>query len=694
MDDVYINDPRQNSAKNRAQALKKVIKKRRIAQYMADLFIFPLIIFLFLGINFSLFAQSGSYSIFDGNLKFNLEAVYIFIAIAVFAVVINFLFSISRKLQNLIVSLVAGFFVYALLKQFAQFEEKSILDIYFGEYIAKEDIRLILSEYSDIIISVLFGLITFLIIAISSRAFLFYLVILLLLIEGGIILSNFLNPTRHEFETTSNNIITPKGAEEKENTRLIYFGFPGLTTHLNIKNFADQNKNTLVTQTADNLLGFLYQNNFKFWQNSFVDENNAHNNLLRTFNPQDLNRAISELTPDNVNLDGFWNFGKLNKKTLYFKSNEIFSHFKDQNYTLKAYEFPGIEMCRVNNHNIVSKCVKKQSLPINFQNLNLSTFQKTILLTKEWLDSAGHPVDLSFLDTLIKMFFPKYSIKDFNFSTENLDIINAFQVFDIMAQDINADIGSNAYFAVINLPSDTYLYDSLCNLKPVSEWVGPDNKDIMKKRRAYLEQTNCLIGQLENFLQKLANNNKLSQSTIIIQGLNNPKVLSDIRSQDFYTNMRTQKSTLTAIFDPKSALAELKNDICLSQEIIGNYINQKEGCTPYKEESLDEKSVNEITKKYQDDNISQQEMENANHAFIKWYQDWAKANGVDNNLKEIKATPAPKTEEEKEVAKAPASTTVKNEVAEAKTESLGKAKSKSTKTTKTEKTNKNTKKQK
>ena len=104
MDDVYINDPRQNSAKNRAQALKKVIKKRRIAQYMADLFIFPLIIFLFLGINFSLFAQSGSYSIFDGNLKFNLEAVYIFIAIAVFAVVINFLFSISRKLQNLIVS--------------------------------------------------------------------------------------------------------------------------------------------------------------------------------------------------------------------------------------------------------------------------------------------------------------------------------------------------------------------------------------------------------------------------------------------------------------------------------------------------------------------------------------------------------------------------------------------------------------
>ena len=94
------------------------------------------------------------------------------------------------------------------------------------------------------------------------------------------------------------------------------------------------------------------------------------------------------------------------------------------------------------------------------------------------------------------------------------------------------------------------------------------------------------------------------------------------------------------------------------------------------------------------DNISQQEMENANHAFIKWYQDWAKANGVDNNLKEIKATPTPKTEKEKEVTKAPASTTVKNEIAEAKTESLGKAMSKSTKTTKTEKTNKNTKKQK
>ena len=667
MDDIYMGDPRQNSARKKNKI--KNSKKRRFGQFFADFLFFPLIVALFLAINFSLFAQSGSYSLFSSNQIINNEAVYVYALILAVSIIANFFISISRPLQNCVAASVVGLFTYALLKQFATFDETAILGVYLGEYITDEFFLSILNTYSHIILSVLAALIFLIFIVAVNRSILFYFIILLALVEGGILLNAYLNPIKHNFRTTNESFMPQKG-ENSENKRFIYIGLPNLTSYSNIRSFNATTNSPEIKETLNNYLGFFYQNNFTLYQNAFTEERNPFFSLIRTLNPEDLSQPVSNYTSENVVLNGYWNFSSLGGSKIYIKENALYDIFKNNKYSIKVYQSNGIELCSVDNNVIVTKCVKQQTLPINLNETEYGTYQKAALLAKQWLDSTGFKINLSPLNSVIKTFAPQYSLNDFNFSTEGLNVINSFKILDLIAQDINGDTGSNAYFAFIDLPSEMYVYDSMCRLKSPSEWIDSENKDIGKKRLAYLEQTNCLIGQLENFIQKITNSNKLQKSVIVIQGLNNPSILTGVKSTDFYANMRMQKSTTLAIYDPEQKKFERPSDICQSPEIIRNYLYKKEGCTEFNGQNFDDKSLKEITEKYKADEITDKELEDSASAFVKWYRLWAQTNHVEDLLKDTKIEETQAPEESKNVATAPGASEVKNQDPEVKTKPL------------------------
>lgn len=667
MDDVYLGDPRQSSAKKKAKS--RNVKKRRFSQFFADFLFFPLIIALFLGINFSLFAQAGSYSLFTSNQTINMEALYVYAFILAVAVISNFFISVSRPLQNFVAATVVALFVYALLNQFALFDEKSILGVYLDDYISDDFFRSVLNSYSHIILSILIGLIFLIFIAAVSRSILFYFIILLALVEGGIMLNAYLNPIKHNFRTTNESFMPQKG-DNTENKRFIFIGLPNLTSYSNIRGFNNGSNTPDVNEALSNYLGFFYQNNFTLYQNAFTEERNPYLSLIRSLNPADLSKPVSDYTSENVVLNGYWDFSTLGGSKVYLKENDLYDIFKKNNYSIKAYQSNGIELCSINNNVAVTKCVKQQSLPINLQETEFTTEQKAVILAKQWLDSTGFKINLEPFDSVVKILAPQYSIKNANFSTSELNVVNAFKIFDLMAQDISADNGSNAYFAYIDLPSEMYVYDSMCRLKHPSQWVDSEDADIGKRRLAYMEQTNCLFGQLENFIQKLTNSNKLNKSVIVIQGLNNPSILTGVKSTDFYANMRMQKSTALAIFDPDKNKSELVSDICVSPEIIRNYLYKKEGCTPFNGQNFDEKTLKEISEKYKGDEITQKELNSSAGSFIKWYGLWAKVNHVDDLLKNVAVKKVKAVDETKAVDKAPETTEAKNQVKESTTKPL------------------------
>ena len=102
MEDVIIDDRRQASAQavNREkEATRGRPRRRRFRQYLVDLFVKSMMAASLIAINFVLFAEAGSYSIFTGAQQLNTEAMYILAAVFGLCFLISYLCSFSKFLQ-------------------------------------------------------------------------------------------------------------------------------------------------------------------------------------------------------------------------------------------------------------------------------------------------------------------------------------------------------------------------------------------------------------------------------------------------------------------------------------------------------------------------------------------------------------------------------------------------------------------
>lgn len=259
----------------------------------------------------------------------------------------------------------------------------------------------------------------------------------------------------------------------------------------------------------DAMLGFYVQNNFTLYQNAYLEGTNPFLNLTQSYNPVNLNQNPMENTLNNVLFKSYFDFDNIVSPTVYLKNNKLFDSFRKNKYHLKVYETRGIETCNVNNEKAVDKCIQKENVPFNLEQTNFSTLQKTYLLLIQWLESTGLITDFSMVNEGMKLIVP--GLPNNQFSTKQLYVANSFKALDLLAKDISTDRGNNAYFVIMDMPAELFIYDSFCNLKPLSQWISADSANTVKKREAYAEQMTCLYGQLENFMQRLSNDYKLKK---------------------------------------------------------------------------------------------------------------------------------------------------------------------------------------
>ena len=98
MDDFQMEDPRKYSARKLSSELKKQPKKKTFFQYLFDLFIKTLILFLILALDFTLFANSGNYGLFLSTFEPMPEVIYIYAGIGVLSFGLIFITSWSEFL--------------------------------------------------------------------------------------------------------------------------------------------------------------------------------------------------------------------------------------------------------------------------------------------------------------------------------------------------------------------------------------------------------------------------------------------------------------------------------------------------------------------------------------------------------------------------------------------------------------------
>lgn len=672
MDDVYISDPRQASAQVIAQKQKdkkNSLKRRNFRQFLFDLIVKTLICSALIAIDFTLFAEAGSYNLFNINQMPTAEAQYIYAGIAAVSFAVMLLLSFSAFLQNIVISTAFAALVLSIFNQFALFDQSSILYGIFGSYI-DSSISGIFINYSHWLIAGLVALISLILISYTSRSNQIYLLGTLLLILGGIVSEAYFNPLSRNFDEKKSLLDVSKHEDGKN---FIFLALPDFASYSDIK--AVESKNYTVNQIADNILGFYAVNNFTHYPNAYVGKfSNEFMNLVASLNPEENSADIENALLDNVMLNSYWDFKNLDTDKLYLKTNKMYNHLATKDYNIKVFQTRGIELCTINNSLAVSKCIEKVNYPINLNQPGLSDLDKTILLTAQWLESTQIIPNINL--PLLAASYLMPNVAPLNFAGSELYTINSFKIFDMIADDIKTAKGNNAYFAVVDLPSSTYVYDDFCNLKKPFQWFGATqqpwvkNNNLNAKQQAYAEQTNCLIGHLENFMQELKKSGKLDNSTIIIQGISPTGIFMN-KTQ----NLQDFSRVGLAVYNPGQKQMQTAYDLCSVPSIISGKINDKNTCEELGGQNTTDKRRKEILDEAHKNTITEQRVFNSVRRFKEWYQAFAGHNRLDNIMLNDTSTEEPagdenKDEDSKEIKEVKVTSTVEELPEEDKVKSI------------------------
>lgn len=682
MEDIIIDDRRQLSAKAVSREQEEIRSKRRkrsLRQYLTDFLLSSLLAAIFVSIDFTLFAGAGSYSMFTPAQNLASESSYILITVFTAALVFSWLFSFSRWAQYMIPAAAFGFLIFAVFNQFALFDRGSFLASSFGA-LFNADLAAIFITSSHIITAVFAAFVLWIFLLRSRRSTMAYFTGIVLLSWAGLLSEAYFNPVSRNFKTAYEPYKTAAAAPAKSDQakRFIYLAFPGLGSYNGLNDLisvksGQRDYNQTIQTAKDSMLGFYANNNFNFYPHAYVDQNNPFLNLTETFNPVNFGKDPADYTLNNVLLKSFWNFNNIADSKIYLKDNKLFDSFRKNNYELKVYQSRGIETCYVNNELAVSKCVEKSNLPMNFNGTSFTTLQKSALLGAQWLESAGLVNDFTSLTPLFKLIASGNNVPAINFNTSKLYVADAFQTFDLILRDINNESSDAAYFAIIDLPSDLYIYDGYCKLKPMADWIGSGAaKDLSAQKQAYAEQTACLFGQLENFIQQLAASGKLDSSVIVLQGLDTPK-FGAVQPTDTFERIKAAQTVTMAIHDPLQTNYTVHDEICLAPAILKSYLYKKVPCRPFENLPMVPVMQKEIASKFAAEAISEAEIAAAINNFITWYGGWAQANKVSNSLTTAVLPVQPQPEPAAEIKSIPAAPAVEELPAEAQNETISAA---------------------
>lgn len=152
---------------------------------------------LLLIMNFLLFAGSGSQKVFADGFMLQPEIMSVVIGLLVFSMLLMLLFSFSSVLQNLLVSLIAAGFVWALLSQFAVYDKTSILVPMLSPYIGAAAASMF-TDVSHWILVAGAGILTFVVLMISSKSSLVYFVGIIFVVFGGVVADSYIMRDRHQ----------------------------------------------------------------------------------------------------------------------------------------------------------------------------------------------------------------------------------------------------------------------------------------------------------------------------------------------------------------------------------------------------------------------------------------------------------------------------------------------------------------
>ena len=601
-------------------------KKLKIPEFTIRSALLGLYIFFLLGIDLILFADSGNLSVFHGMSMLPELKLLLFI-ILMTSFVLTYALSFSKKLQNLISAALTMLFVQALLHQFAEFDSEAFLGSLLSSWLGATQPQAFWNA-SSFILSLILGVLVFIFLSKVSLKWICFYVFMSLVCFTGILHNSYIHTRNvHDFIEISDQKWFLKN-KVKTGQRFIYIMLPDLVSY---KYFGLTN-NLEDHETQNIISGFLAKNGFTVYENAYNQYDEAAMNIV------DLLNLFSNAKPQEhmmreMLLYHYWKFFNINDEYVFLKDNQLFDTFKKAGYKLTAYKSQGTDLCYKNNKLNVDRCVEKINRPANLYSLALSTGERAQILAIEWLTSMHFIDNMSPVFKFLKIFSRPESLPMIGISYNNLYVLNSIKTFDVLTENILLDKGRNAYFIYADIPSDMFIYDQFCSIKTRNEWINQNNLPWIEtdksefKRHAYNEQTRCLYGKLQEFLDRLKEVKLLDKSVIIIQGVSANNNFSTKAQDNFIDDMLYNKLSLLAIKEPNVKKPRIDTKLCVSKNILRHFLYGGQDCEKENTLSLHENLKKELADKL--NALSQEKTFKQNIAeFESWYKYWQIVNKI------------------------------------------------------------------
>ena len=658
MHDVIIDDTQNcfvatTQMEERKEKLKKEAKpkrKERLAPYLIDWLEKALVIASLISLNFLIYVGAGSYDMFSSYTILTPEVWYILSGIIIFSILIIYCVSFFKLLQNLLVAAVAYYFVIAMLNQFAVFDKSTMLAGLTATYIS-QDLGILLSYVSHIVVALVIAGVVFLFMAFASKLKIFWFLVALICINILVIFSQLIDANEHQkFNVLKEEVINAKAKSDK---KFIYIGLQGLGSYAYLDKLAedlpkDSPELPEIKKTQDIMLGFYAHNNFIFYPQSYVEHEDAAQNYAKILNSSS-SKTEDEYLLKNVYPESFWKFNRLNEKHIYLKESRLYDAFKKSKFSINAYQSSDIELCKINNEMAVHRCVERNASPIDFDNMNISAFQKTKIIMAQWLESMQIFDDFSIFYKILRPISDADTMPLVGMSYKDIDIKNSADVLDLVVDDLNKTNGNTAYFINMDLPHESYIFDEFCQVKPTDAWSN--KKDLEwsqgvstdKKRKAYMQQVRCLYGKLQKFVDNVNAKTKQRDTVIFIQGLSGLNGLSAPKQEQLFLDEFMNKNFVdSAVKDPLKKDFQIKIENCSASDILNQYLYRRKQCQEFNL-NIEENLKKKILEQLHTYTISTEATEKAKKDFADWYKIWQEKQG-----KTIQKASSPKVEKKAE----------------------------------------------
>lgn len=578
------------------------------ASYWFNLIFLFIIGFSLLGIDFTLYTATKSGNIFNNFPVLQPEIIISLAAIAIVTLLIYFFLSGFTVLLCILTGGIGFAVFYAFLNQFADFSTLATIG------------------YSSVYIAGAAAILIFVLLFFSNTKFRFFFAFLSLAIFGAV--GYYCNRSLPDFSV--DNYSAPS-AQNESNRKIVNIMLPNLPSYAYLSTLDDQNTNKYYRdQLVSVMMGFYAKYNFKLFTNSFTKSGNPNQNAADSLNLQ-LPEDIYANLQNKLIKTNRWNFEQHNNFDTYLQHYKLLDILREQGYNINAYQSTGINLCQQNNQIVVNRCVTQNTFP-SFKKYaqNVSPVENSIILLIKWLEST------KWLDNFNKTIynninglFSADNLPIIGKSFNNLHVVNSIETLNKLFTDITQDQGNNAYFAVIDFPSDMYLFDNMCNLKDMQSWQVKNNQpwvkqhNSMEKRSAYFQQTMCLYGKLGQFMEKLKNTGELKKTTVIIQGLIG---IDDDYENESLTNrfLNTQMSPL-AIYTPENKSFSINKSICSTPSLINQFFTG-EKCVNFNGTNIAKSTRKEIIQNINNVVYTADKIQQYYKEYNEWFRPWNEQN--------------------------------------------------------------------